>query len=469
MLWLSCGTLDSRTANGLALHDRPAGALGRAPETLQPDALPAAQRLPLLAATFARMRELVLITDAGTPDDPEPRIVDVNPAFERRSGYRAADLRGRSPRLLQGPLTSRIALGRLRAAVAAGQPLRTELVIYTRTAQACWIELDLSPVTDAGGRLSHWLAIQRDLGERRPQESVAADSARKQRLLAEAATRILDARGLVATLQMITQTARAVIGAHDVALRLGDARDTPLPHPSWETREDVGRERLAAPLRSRDGRQIGLIELADKVEGEFTDEDATMLAQIGQLAAGAVEIMRLLDRQLADSERLQRTLTDAAPQIVWFAAPDGSVRYLNRHWSSVTGRGAEEALGWGWLDAVHPEDVGALQLRWSEAVTLGERYHGECRIQAADGSYRHLRAPRHRAPSRPGVGGGAPRRGGVLLLHDSVVARLRTRVTRSSRSGGRLPAPRGGSRAAGRCRSAARSGGRRRTARRCGR
>ena len=69
-------------------------------------------------------------------------------------------------------------------------------------------------------------------------------------------------------------------------------------HPAWRGfGKEAGRHPpmrgwLAAPLTGRRGRNIGLIQLSDKYEGEFTEEDETILVQLAQLASVAVENVR---------------------------------------------------------------------------------------------------------------------------------------------------------------------------------
>ena len=75
----------------------------------------AQQQLALLEACVARLNDIVLITEADPYDEPGPRIVFVNDAFERLTGYRREEVLGKSPRFLQGPLTDRGELDRIRA------------------------------------------------------------------------------------------------------------------------------------------------------------------------------------------------------------------------------------------------------------------------------------------------------------------------------------------------------------------
>jgi PAS domain S-box-containing protein len=125
------------------------------------------QQLSLLRACVERVNDLIIVTDAEPIDMPGPRIRYVNQAFERVTGYTSAEVLGKTPRLLQGPNSQRPALDRIRHALATWQPIREELINYTKDGRELWLEIDLSPVNDETGRFTHWVAIERDITERK--------------------------------------------------------------------------------------------------------------------------------------------------------------------------------------------------------------------------------------------------------------------------------------------------------------
>jgi diguanylate cyclase (GGDEF)-like protein/PAS domain S-box-containing protein len=125
------------------------------------------RQLELLESSIARLNDLVIITEAAPLAQPGPRIVFVNEAFERRTGYTQAEVLGRTPRLLQGPGTQREALDRIRHALGQQERVRVDLINYTKAGEPFWVELDVSPVWDRDQRLTHWVAVARDITERR--------------------------------------------------------------------------------------------------------------------------------------------------------------------------------------------------------------------------------------------------------------------------------------------------------------
>lgn len=125
-------------------------------------------RLHELLGRLAEFTEdVILVTEAEPRDEPGPRIVYVNPAFTRQTGYLPEEVIGLTPRILQGPNTSREARSRIGAALAAWQPIRIELLNYRKDGSEFWVELSITPVADESGWFRYWVSVQRETNERR--------------------------------------------------------------------------------------------------------------------------------------------------------------------------------------------------------------------------------------------------------------------------------------------------------------
>ncbi len=134
------------------------------------------EQLRLLEAAVARLNDIVVITEAYPIRAPGPRIVFVNDAFERQTGYSRAEVIGRSPRLLQGPKTSRAELDRIHEALMNREPVRAEVLNYTKSREEFWAELDIVPLTNADGEHTHWVSVKRDITERKRTEAMLQEN-----------------------------------------------------------------------------------------------------------------------------------------------------------------------------------------------------------------------------------------------------------------------------------------------------
>ncbi|HLL38096.1 MAG TPA: EAL domain-containing protein [Rubrobacteraceae bacterium] len=120
----------------------------------------------LLTDAMRHAREAVLITTAEL-DPPGPEIVYVNGSFCRMTGYARAEVIGETPRILHGPKTDRAQLDRLRHQLSLEQPFDGETINYRKDGSEYVIEWYIVPLRDTAGKITHWMAIQRDVTERK--------------------------------------------------------------------------------------------------------------------------------------------------------------------------------------------------------------------------------------------------------------------------------------------------------------
>ena len=128
------------------------------------------QQLKLLEASVAQLNDLVIISEPAPALPYGVRIVFVNDAFARTTGYTREEVIGQSPGLLNGPATDAAELDRVRVANERSEPVHAELLTYTKDGRRLWFELDITPVAAFGERVTHFVAIERDISERRRSE-----------------------------------------------------------------------------------------------------------------------------------------------------------------------------------------------------------------------------------------------------------------------------------------------------------
>lgn len=237
----------------------------------------------------------------------------------------------------------------------AGQALTFQAYCPTQTGEPKWWDNKLTAIRGADGQVERLLCISRDITRRRQTELereylLACERNYAQQLqgLTKAALAINSALSVEEVLQVINEQAASIIGAHQsvtsmsinqnwehainamylsdkyAAWRDYDAKpdgsgiyafvchlNCPMrmtqaqleSHPRWRGFGNEAKNHpsmrgwLAAPLIGRDGHNIGLIQLSDKYEGEFTAADEAILVQLAQMASIAVENARLYEAQ----------------------------------------------------------------------------------------------------------------------------------------------------------------------------
>ena len=133
--------------------------------------------LPVLGAALDQTRSAACITTADL-DLPGPTIVYVNPAYCEMTGHTAEEVVGQTPRIMQGPLTDRRVLDRLRGDLVAGRPFVGEAVNYRKDGSPFLISWRIDPVVDTEGNTTHYIATQDDITRlRRAERLLGAEQA----------------------------------------------------------------------------------------------------------------------------------------------------------------------------------------------------------------------------------------------------------------------------------------------------
>jgi len=101
-----------------------------------------------------------------------------------------------------------------------------------------------------------------------------------------------------------------------------------------------------------------------------------------------IEDRKKADQALRASERNLSLIINTIPMLAWSTRPDGFCDFVNRRWIEFTGIPAQQAQGWSWEDAIHPEDVRGLVEQWQQALSTGRSLDTEARMRRFDGEYR---------------------------------------------------------------------------------
>jgi PAS domain S-box-containing protein len=101
-----------------------------------------------------------------------------------------------------------------------------------------------------------------------------------------------------------------------------------------------------------------------------------------------IEDLKQADEALRVSERTLNLIINTIPMLAWSADPTGSVEFLNKRWLEFTGLSAEQASGFGWSVAIHPDDTKDLLDYWQAALVSGTNVDVEARMRRFDGQFR---------------------------------------------------------------------------------
>jgi len=153
--------------------------------------------------------------------------------------------------------------------------------------------------------------------------------------------------------------------------------------PEWAKREEI-RSFAGHPLIFRD-KLLGVIAVFSRQP--FGQQEFTWLGLFANQAAVAIANARA-EEALQSSERNLSAIINTIPTAAWTTRPDGYCDFLNQVWLDYAGMTAEQAQGWGWAEAIHPDDRKRLIEEWRLCLASGAPVDTEARIRRFDSSYR---------------------------------------------------------------------------------
>ncbi|WP_439536131.1 PAS domain-containing protein [Methyloversatilis sp.] len=342
------------------------------------------EQLRLLETATSRMADIIMITEAEPVSAPDgPRILFVNDAFERVTGYSRDEAIGRTPRILQGPATQPDALTRLRTALKEWRPVREEVINYKKSGELFWLELDIVPIADEKGWYTHWVAIERDITERKRAEQALRDSEDRFRQLSRATNDAIWDWNLLYNTLWWNDGIETLFGYDRKKIELTIESRTSRMHPADVVRVmesmtrviDDGGDQWSDSYRFRrsDGSYAHVIDRGFVIR----DPDGFPKRMLG----GMTDIT---DRRQAEEElrtvasRLQHYLA-VSPGVTYALAvrEDRTVpEWVSDNIKWLFGYLPEQTMArdW-WVSNVHPDDLEGTLPRVREALTQGHVIH----------------------------------------------------------------------------------------------
>ncbi len=358
---------------------------------------------------------------------------------------------------LCAPQSQALAIRVTQACIEEGTPFDVEIEMVTGTGRHIWVR-SMGQAVYAKGKIVRMQGALQDVTARVVAEQEAQAQLETLQRVAEATQAITRHHSLEALMQEVVEQARMIVGAHQAILSLTQGRDwtqsiralslsdkyaawrhlveqsdgsgiyavvcetnRPLrltqaeleAHPRWRgfgayaDKRPAMRGWLAVPPTGRDGTNIGVLQLSDKLEGEFTQRDEYIATELAELAQIAVDNVRLLGqvqelnsgleekiqqrtRALSRQEALFRALAEQAPHPIWTIDTHGNATFISRAWYELFGGAPPDWHDMAWLDLVHPEDLISMNKLWRAARQSCAPYSGTRRLRAKDGSYRGM-------------------------------------------------------------------------------
>jgi PAS domain S-box-containing protein len=120
------------------------------------------------------------------------------------------------------------------------------------------------------------------------------------------------------------------------------------------------------------------------------------------IAAVDITDRKRTEQALRESEDHYRHTVELSPHVPWTADPEGRILGAGPRWEALTGLKLSETLGYGWRNAVHPDDLGPTEEKWGASLRTGDPVDVEFRIGPGNGTWRWMRS---RAAARRGENG----------------------------------------------------------------
>ena len=115
--------------------------------------------LRLMESVVSNTNDSVIITEIKN-DYP---IVYVNEAFTKMTGYNLHDVKGKNPRILQGPKTKKETLDKISNALKNWESSQATTINYKKNGDDFWVNFSISPIVNDKGEYTHWISIERDV------------------------------------------------------------------------------------------------------------------------------------------------------------------------------------------------------------------------------------------------------------------------------------------------------------------
>lgn len=274
--------------------------------------------------------------------------------------------------------------------IASGTPYEIVQRLRRHDGAYRWFHNNGFPLRDPDGHIVRWCVLLTDVDEWRRAEDTLRERERELRLIVDTIPGLIAVFSADGALESANAQLCAYFGMSLEELaqwqELGNTT-----HPD-------DRERAVATfLRATElGEPFDLEVRSPRADGVYVwlhSRGVPLRDSSGRIVRWYNLLTDIDERKRAEealrlSERSLQLIIDTIPALAWSARTDGSAEFFNRHYLDFIGLSAEEANGWGWTAAVHPDDVNSLAATWQGIMASAAAGEAEARLRRHDGVYR---------------------------------------------------------------------------------
>jgi len=253
-----------------------------------------------------------------------------------------------------------------------------------------WFHISASPLRNAAGSIVKWLGVGTDIDDRKKAEEALRSNERNLSLIINTIPTHIYVLNTEGSVQYVNQAVMDYTGLSLEDVKQEDYRDRVI-HP-----EDFKRVRAGRAASLRRGAPFSTEQRVLGNDGQyrwFLVRYKPLLDEQGRIVRWYVAAFDIEDRKRAEealrsAERDLNQIINTIPALAWSAGKDGSTEFFNQQYLDFVGLSAEEASGWGWTAAVHPDDMNSLAATWASIIASEEPGEVEARMRSHDGEYR---------------------------------------------------------------------------------
>ena len=345
------------------------------------------EQLSLMAMAVDQVGDAVEITDA------DGCYTYVNRAFERLTGFASSEVIGRRPRQVLSGADDDGIYDTIDRHLASGGTWQGLIVAKRKDGEPISQDTTISPLRDARGRITHFVAVRRDVTEQEKAEAAIRASEARYRAVVDMQTEFIARITPAGRLSFVNdaycryygRTRDELLGRefNEFTLTLPEDRERDAAHlaaltPEQPTRTIELRRRLA------DG-SVRSVEWADTAIFDAKGR----LSEVQSVGRDVTE-QRTSELALQASEERYRALVETQTEFVLRQWPDGRVTFANEAYCRYVGKPRELMLAGDWndLDMIEADDREAYERHLGALTSEQPTASIEVRTTLPDGSER---------------------------------------------------------------------------------